>query len=100
MAVSGGEREPLILWDDAPARDFTSAYPIGNGRLGALVYLDPVGLDPLVISEDSVFEGKPRQPRADCSGNLGGGGGDPGDAVRATRPEQASVLADMPRLTR
>ena len=27
-----------IFWEDAPAREWLEAYPIGNGRQGAMIY--------------------------------------------------------------
>ena len=32
------QSRPLRIWHTAPAQKFTEAYPIGNGRLGAMVY--------------------------------------------------------------
>ncbi len=28
----------LVLWFDAPAKDWTEALPVGNGRMGAMVF--------------------------------------------------------------
>ncbi|MDO4557957.1 MAG: glycoside hydrolase family 95 protein, partial [Planctomycetia bacterium] len=43
---------------DRPARMFTEALPLGNGRLGATVYGDPVH-EQIVLNEDTVWAGGP-----------------------------------------
>lgn len=47
------------LWYQAPADAFESALPIGNGRLGGMVYGDPVR-DRLSLNEDTLWSGYPR----------------------------------------
>ena len=36
--------EPLLLWYDKPAQEWTEALPIGNGRLGAMIFGGPAGV--------------------------------------------------------
>jgi alpha-L-fucosidase 2 len=43
----------------APAASFDQALPIGNGRLGAMVFGDPRH-EQLVLNEDTLWSGKPR----------------------------------------
>ena len=52
------DRESLTecLWYRRPAESWQEALPIGNGRLGAMVY-GGVNCDKLVINEDSVWGG-------------------------------------------
>ncbi len=51
---------PLVLWYDKPAQnDWTRALPIGNGRLGAMIFGDIAG-DRIQLNEDSVWNGGPR----------------------------------------
>jgi alpha-L-fucosidase 2 len=51
---------PLVLWYDKPAQnDWTRALPLGNGRLGAMIFGDIAG-DRIQLNEDSVWNGGPR----------------------------------------
>lgn len=49
----------LILWYDEPATAWTEALPIGNGRLGAMVYGD-VQHEHVQFNEETLWTGKPR----------------------------------------
>lgn len=49
---------PLRLWYDAPAKYFEQALPIGNGRLGALIY-GGVEQDSLLLNDITLWTGKP-----------------------------------------
>jgi alpha-L-fucosidase 2 len=50
----------LKLWYDRPAADdWNRALPIGNGRLGAMIFGDIAG-DRVQLNEDSVWNGGPR----------------------------------------
>ena len=55
-----------VLWYERPARRWTEALPIGNGRLGGMVFGDQSGT--IQINEDSVWAGSPidrhREPSA------------------------------------
>lgn len=49
----------LVLWYDSPATDWSKeALPIGNGRLGAMVFGDPVH-ERIQLNEDSMWPGGP-----------------------------------------
>ena len=48
----------LQLWYDHPASQWVEALPVGNGRLGAMVY-GGIENERLQINEDSLFTGKP-----------------------------------------
>ncbi|MBK9314653.1 MAG: glycoside hydrolase family 95 protein [Acidobacteria bacterium] len=50
---------PLSLRYTRPAREWVEALPVGNGRLGAMVYGDP-GIERLQFNEDTVWQGEPR----------------------------------------
>lgn len=50
-----------LLWYDAPARSWTDALPLGNGRLGAMVFGDPVS-ERLQINESTFWAGGPYRP--------------------------------------
>ena len=44
------------LWFDAPARHFTASFPLGDGRLGAMVF-GGVDEERIVLNESSVWSG-------------------------------------------
>ncbi|MBN2451266.1 MAG: glycoside hydrolase N-terminal domain-containing protein [Lentisphaeria bacterium] len=50
---------PLSLWYRQPAEKWEEALPIGNGRLGAMVF-GGVPCERLQINEDTVWTGEPR----------------------------------------
>jgi len=51
-----------ILWHDRPAgRDWNRAFPVGNGRLGAMVHGN-VPTEKLCLNEDSIWAGGPIDP--------------------------------------
>ncbi len=47
----------MKLWYQQPARVWSEALPIGNGRLGAMVF-GGTGLDHIQLNEDSIWSGK------------------------------------------
>src|SRR5215510_12216951 len=55
------EDEPLLLWYDKPASEWTEALPIGNGRLGAMIFGDPAS-EQLQLNEDTLYAGSPYDP--------------------------------------
>lgn len=55
------ETEPspsLMLWYDKPANDWTEALPIGNGRLGAMVY-GGTASETIQFNEETLWTGQP-----------------------------------------
>ena len=48
----------MRLWYQSPAEDWNSALPLGNGKLGAMVFGGPVA-ERIQLNEDSVWSGKP-----------------------------------------
>ena len=72
----------LALWYDAAAgTDWLRALPIGNGRLGAMVFGN-VDVERLQLNEDTVWAGGPydqSNPRG-----AGGAGADPAAGLRRT----------------
>ena len=48
-----------LLWYRRPARVWTDALPIGNGRLGAMIY-GGVAKEDLQLNEDTIWEGYKR----------------------------------------
>ena len=50
----------LKLWYDAPSKVWTDALPIGNGRLGAMVY-GGVEKEQIQFNEETLWTGEPTQ---------------------------------------
>jgi alpha-L-fucosidase 2 len=53
--------ESLLLWYDRPANEWTDALPIGNGRLGAMIFGGPA-IEQLQLNEDTLYGGAPYDP--------------------------------------
>ena len=51
----------LLLWYDKPASEWTEALPIGNGRLGAMIFGGPA-IEQLQLNEDTLYAGSPYDP--------------------------------------
>ncbi|HEX6926724.1 MAG TPA: glycoside hydrolase family 95 protein [Longimicrobiaceae bacterium] len=49
----------LVLWYPAPATQWVEALPVGNGRLGAMVFGRPVR-ERIQFNEETVWNGEPR----------------------------------------
>src|SRR5436190_797443 len=52
---------PLVLWYDKPATQWVEALPIGNGRLGAMVF-GGTASERLQLNEDTLYAGGPYDP--------------------------------------
>ena len=52
---------PLVLWYDKPASQWVEALPVGNGRLGAMVF-GGSGNERLQLNEDTLYAGGPYDP--------------------------------------
>ncbi len=62
VAIEGrphGNGDPLTLWYPDPARTWTDALPVGNGRLGAMVFGGP-DHERQQLNEITVWSGGPR----------------------------------------
>ncbi len=51
--------DPLTLWYNTPAAEWVEALPVGNGRLGAMVFGQP-GLERIQFNEETLWAGQPR----------------------------------------
>jgi len=49
----------LVLWFDSPATEFTQSVPLGNGRLGAMLF-GGVENERLILNESSLWSGSPQ----------------------------------------
>jgi alpha-L-fucosidase 2 len=50
---------PLTIWSTKPAPEWNQAYPVGNGRLGAMVF-GTVNRERIQLNEESLWSGSPR----------------------------------------
>lgn len=57
-AGDSGTNPTPRLWYEQPARNWNEALPVGNGRLGAMVFGDP-GRERLQLNEESLWAGTP-----------------------------------------
>ncbi|KOV23909.1 glycosyl hydrolase family 95 catalytic domain-containing protein [Streptomyces sp. XY152] len=58
---SAPEASRLVLWYDKPAAQWLEALPLGNGRLGAMVFGGP-DTERLQLNEDTLWAGGPYEP--------------------------------------
>jgi len=56
-AADGGGKS-MVLWYDKPAVKWTDANPIGNGRMGAMIF-GRTGEELIQLNEDTIWAGKP-----------------------------------------
>ncbi|AEV99916.1 alpha-L-fucosidase [Niastella koreensis] len=59
FSQSYAQKQPLRLWYQQPAATWTDALPLGNGRLGAMVF-GGVGEEHLQLNEETLWSGRPR----------------------------------------
>ena len=48
----------VVLWYDKPAENWTEALPLGNGRMGAMVYGNPEN-EVIQFNEETLWTGQP-----------------------------------------
>ena len=58
LTACSAPQRPLLLQYDAPATCFEQALPLGNGRLGAIVYGDPLH-DHISLNDITLWSGEP-----------------------------------------
>lgn len=56
--VLPAQQNDLKLWYNQPAQTWEEALPVGNGRLGAMVYGDPVN-ENIQLNEETIWAGSP-----------------------------------------
>jgi len=61
VGAADGDVTPLKLWYRQPAEVWTEALPIGNGRLGAMIF-GGVARERLQLNEDTLYAGGPYDP--------------------------------------
>ncbi|HQH55512.1 MAG TPA: glycoside hydrolase family 95 protein [Candidatus Marinimicrobia bacterium] len=57
---SDSANNPMKLWYQQPAKQWVEALPIGNGRLGAMVFGDP-RLEEIQLNENTIWGGQPHR---------------------------------------
>jgi alpha-L-fucosidase 2 len=60
-AGADSETSPLTLWYRQPSEAWTEALPIGNGRLGAMIF-GGIARERLQLNEDTLYAGGPYDP--------------------------------------
>ena len=61
MHATQSPTQPLLLWFDKPATQWVEALPLGNGRLGAMVFGGAAN-ERLQLNEDTLYAGGPYDP--------------------------------------
>lgn len=69
-SIAQSKKNSLKLWYDLPAKNWVEALPLGNGRLGAMVFGDPAQ-EHVQINEQTVWAGSPyRNDNEEAWGSL------------------------------
>ncbi|MFD2744058.1 glycoside hydrolase family 95 protein [Sphingobacterium populi] len=64
VSLVAQKSENLMIWDDEPAQDWmTQAYPIGNGRIGAMIF-GGVDKEHIQFNENSLWTGDEQETGA------------------------------------
>ncbi len=58
MSLDASAAQEHKLWYDKPAQVWTEALPLGNGRLGAMVFGNP-GAEQIQLNEETLWAGQP-----------------------------------------
>lgn len=53
-----GKQNCAVLWYDKPASDWNEALPVGNGRIGGMVFGN-IGCEHIQVNEDTIWYGGP-----------------------------------------
>ena len=68
LATTAQEQLPMRLWYDRPAAFFEESLPIGNGKLGALVY-GGADVDSIKLNDITLWTGRPYDREMDANAN-------------------------------
>ena len=68
LATAAQEQLPMRLWYDRPAEFFEESLPIGNGKLGALVY-GGADVDSIKLNDITLWTGRPYDREMDANAN-------------------------------
>ena len=67
--TASAQQPPMQLWYDQPATYFEESLPIGNGRLGALIYGNPDD-DIIQLNDITLWSGKPIDRQEDAGASV------------------------------
>ena len=67
--AASAQQPPMQLWYDQPATYFEESLPIGNGRLGALIYGNPDD-DIIQLNDITLWSGKPIDRQEDAGASV------------------------------
>src|SRR6185312_12063440 len=88
--------DPLTLWYESPASQWVEALPVGNGRIGAMIFGDPAQ-ERLQLNEDTLWSGGPYDPsNPQALGALAR----VRELIFASRYQQAEALANEKMMAR
>src|ERR1041384_7916020 len=59
VSETDGSDDSLTLWYNKPAAKWTDALPVGNGRLGAMIF-GGIAQDRIQFNEETLWTGEPR----------------------------------------
>ena len=68
-AQAQGGSQSCTLWYDQPAKEWTSALPLGNGRIGAMVFGQP-SEETIQLNEESLWAGCKEDGNADSAAEM------------------------------
>lgn len=69
LPVASAKNPDHVLWYDHPASKWTEALPVGNGRMGAMIY-GGIKSENIQLNEESLWGGMPVESNADASSTL------------------------------
>jgi alpha-L-fucosidase 2 len=69
VSLFAQDSSKLELWYKQPAANWNEALPVGNGRLGAMVFGNPVR-ERIQLNEESLWAGSPVEANADAAAQL------------------------------
>jgi alpha-L-fucosidase 2 len=93
---SASTSDPLTLWYESPASKWVEALPVGNGRIGAMIFGDPAQ-ERLQLNEDTLWAGGPYDPsNPEALGALA----QVRELIFAGRYQEAEALANQKMMAR
>ncbi len=66
LQTTADSAQPLLLWYRQPATQWGAALPLGNGRLGAMVF-GGTARERIGLNEDTLWSGGPYEPSTEVS---------------------------------
>lgn len=60
--LDSNAQSDLTLWYKSPAKVWEEALPVGNGRLGAMIFGDPQK-ERIQFNENTLYSGEPETPK-------------------------------------